>query len=125
VHFEGKKQCTVESLSFSIVHLDNFIGLFQLADKKRQETKQTYYVDKQKINTTIINEDSITTKRPAGNTRLSGNSRIREILEFHHPHYLHRSATGKAPAIRLMRLASVVRGHYKKKKKDIVSQTNK
>ena len=28
-------------------------------------------------------------------TRLSDNSRIRAILEFHHPHHLHRSATVK------------------------------
>ena len=56
---------------FSFVRLDKFIWLFQLADMKRQETKQTYFVDKQKINTTEINDDCITTKRPAGNTRLS------------------------------------------------------
>ena len=55
---------------FSFVRLDKFIELFRLADKKRQETKQTYCIDKQKINTTEINEDSITTKRPAANTRL-------------------------------------------------------
>ncbi len=30
-----------------------------------------------------------------GNTRLSDNSRIRAILEFLHPHHLHRSATVK------------------------------
>ena len=60
----------MESLDFDFVHLDNFIGLSRLADKKRQETKQTYCIDKQKINTTEINEDSITTKRPAANTRL-------------------------------------------------------
>ncbi|OJX83374.1 MAG: hypothetical protein BGP01_13440 [Paludibacter sp. 47-17] len=40
----------MESLYFGFVHLDKFIGLFRLTDKKRQETKQTYYVDKQKIN---------------------------------------------------------------------------
>jgi len=61
----------VESLDFGFVHLDNFIGLSRLADKKRQETKKTYCVDKQKINLTEINEDCITTKRPAANTRLS------------------------------------------------------
>ena len=102
---------------FSFVRLDKFIELFRLADKKRQETKQTYYVDKQKINSTGINDDSITTERPAANTRLSDNSRIRAILELHHPHYLHRSATVIAPAIRLLRLASVVTKHAKKKKK--------
>jgi len=95
----------VESLVFSFVHLDKFIWLFRLADKKRQETKQTYCIDKQKIKTTKINDDCITTKRPAGNTRLSGNSRIRAILEFHHPQYLHRSATVKAPANRLHALS--------------------
>jgi hypothetical protein len=52
------------------VRLDKFIGVFRLADKKRQETKQTYFVDKQKINTTEINEDCITNERPAANTRL-------------------------------------------------------
>jgi len=61
----------VESLDFGFVHLDNFIGLSRLADKKRQEIKQTYYVDKQKINSTGINDDFITTERPAANTRLS------------------------------------------------------
>jgi hypothetical protein len=60
----------VESLDFDFLHLDNFIGLSRLADKKRQETKQTYYVDKSKINTTGINDDCTTTKRPAANTRL-------------------------------------------------------
>ena len=55
---------------FSFVRLDKFIELFRLADKKRQESKQTYCIDKQKINTTKINENCITTKRPAGNTRL-------------------------------------------------------
>jgi len=63
-----KKQCTVESLDFGFVHLDN-LGLSQLADKKRQETKQTYCVDKQKINTTEINDDCIMTERPAANTQ--------------------------------------------------------
>ena len=57
-----------------------------------------------------------TTNARFGNTRLSDNSRIRAILEFHHPHYLHRSATGKAPAIRLLRLVSVVMGHFRKRK---------
>ena len=61
----------MESIFFSFVRLYKFFGLFQLADKKRQETKQTYCVDKHKINTTEINEDCITTKRPAANTRLS------------------------------------------------------
>ena len=97
------------------MHLDNFIGLFRLADKKKQETLQTYCTDKQKINSTEIYDDCITTKRPAGNTRLSGNSRIRAILEFHHPQYLHRSATVKAPAIRLLRLVSVVMCYFKKR----------
>ena len=60
----------MESIFFSFVRLDKFFGLFQLADKKRQETKQTYCIDKQKINTTKINEDCITTERPAANTRL-------------------------------------------------------
>jgi hypothetical protein len=76
----------VESLDFGFVHLDNFIGLFRLADKKSQETKQIYYVNKQKINSTGINDDSITTERPAANTRLSDNSRIRAILEVYLPH---------------------------------------
>ena len=61
----------MESLDFDFLHLDNFIGLSRLADKKRQETKQTYCADKQKINTTKINENCITTKRPAGNTYAS------------------------------------------------------
>ena len=55
---------------FGFEYLDNFIGLFRLADKKIQETKLTYCIDKQKINITMINVDNITTKRPAGNTRL-------------------------------------------------------
>ena len=76
----------MESLDFGFVHLDNFIGLFWLADKKSQETKQTYCIDKQKINTTGINDDYITTERPAANTRLSDNSRIRAILEVYLPH---------------------------------------
>ena len=76
----------MESLNFSFVRLDNFIWLFRLADKKRQETKQTYYADKQKINSTGINDDCITTERPAANTRLSDNSRIRAILEVYLPH---------------------------------------
>ena len=76
----------MESLDFGFVHLDKFIGLFRLADKKRQETKQTYYVDKQKSNSTGINDDCITTERPAANTRLSDNSRIRAILEDYLPH---------------------------------------
>ena len=37
---------------FCFVRLDNFIELFRKADKKRQETKYTYCIDKQKINTT-------------------------------------------------------------------------
>ena len=61
----------MENLDFGFVRLDNFMWLFWLVDKKRQETKQTYYVDKQKINTTEINEDCITTKRPAANTKAS------------------------------------------------------
>ena len=56
--------------NFRFVRLDKFIGFSRLADKKRQETKQTYCVDKQKINMTEINEDCITTERPAANTRL-------------------------------------------------------
>ena len=76
----------MESLDFDFVHLDNFIGLSRLADKKRQETKQTYCIDKQKINTTEINDDCITTERPAANTRLSDNSRICAILEIYLPH---------------------------------------
>ena len=76
----------MDSLDFGFVRLDNFMWLFWLVDKKRQETKQTYCVDKQKINTTEINEDCITTERPAANTRLSDNSRIREILEDYLPH---------------------------------------
>ena len=60
----------MESIFFSFVRLDKFFGLFQLADKKRQETKQTYCADKQKINSTGINDGSITTERPAANTRL-------------------------------------------------------
>ena len=55
---------------FRFVRLDKFIELFRRADKKRQETKQTYCIDKQNINTTKINDDCITTERPAGNTRL-------------------------------------------------------
>ena len=69
----------MESIFFTFVRLDKFFVLFQLADKKRQETKQTYCIDKQKINTTEINDDCMTTKRPAGNTSLSDNSRIRAI----------------------------------------------
>ena len=76
----------MDSLDFGFVRLDNFMWLFWLVDKKRQETKQTYCVDKQKINTTEINEDCITTERPAANTRLSDNSRIRAILEDYLPH---------------------------------------
>ena len=57
-----------ELIIFSFVRLDKFFVLFQLADKKRQETKQTYCTDRQKINMTEINEDSISTKRPAANT---------------------------------------------------------
>ena len=57
-----------------------------MADKKIQETKQTYCVDKQKINTTEINDDCIMTERPAANTRLSDNSRIIAILEVYLPH---------------------------------------
>ena len=76
----------MESLYFDFVHVDKFIGLLRLVDKKRQETKQTYSIDKQKINTTKINDDCITTKRPAANTRLSDNSRIRAILEVYLPH---------------------------------------
>ena len=110
---------------FSFEGLDKFIWLFQLADMKRQETKQTYYVDKSKINTTGINDDCITTERPAANTRLSDNSRIRAILEFHHPHYLHRGATVKAPAIRLLRLASVVMANSRKRKKTTVKHENR
>jgi len=68
------------------VRLDKFIGLSRLADKKRQETEQTYCVDKQNINMTEINDDIITTKRPAGNTRLSDNSRMSAILEVRLPH---------------------------------------
>ena len=109
----------MESLDFGFVHLDKFIGLFRLVDKKRQETKQTYSIDKQKINSTGINDDCITTERPAANTRLSDNSRIRAILEFHRPHYLHRSSTVKAPAIRLLPIASVVRCKGKKKMRRI------
>ena len=76
----------MESLNFSFVRLDKFIWLFRLADKKRQETKQTYCIYKQKINTTKINDDCITTERPAANTRLSDNSRIRAILDVYRPH---------------------------------------
>ena len=47
----------------------------------------------------------LTTKHRPPNTRLSDNSRIRAILELHHPHYLYRSATVKAPAIRLHALS--------------------
>ena len=60
----------MESLDFDFLHLDNFIGLSRLADKKRQETKKTYFIDKQKINSTKTNDDCITTERPAANTRL-------------------------------------------------------
>ena len=80
----------MESLNFCFVRLDKFIWQFRLDDKKR---KQSYRIDKQKINTTGINDDCKTTERPAANTRLSDNSRIRAILDLHHPHYLHRSAT--------------------------------
>jgi hypothetical protein len=76
----------VESLDFGFVHLDKFIGLSRLSEKNRQETKQTYRIDKQKINTTEINDDCITTERPAANTRLSDNSRILAILEVYLPH---------------------------------------
>ena len=69
----------MESLDFDFVHLDNFIGLSRLADKKRQETKQTYCIDKQKIKTTKIIGDCITTERPAANTRLST---IAEFVQF-------------------------------------------
>ena len=76
----------MESLFFfSFARLDKFIGLFRLVDKKRQETKKTYCFDEQKINSTGINDDCITTERPAANTRLSDNSRIREILEVRLP----------------------------------------
>ena len=68
------------------MRLDKNIGLFRLIDKKR---KQIYHFDKQKHKANKINDDCITTERPAANTRLSDNSRIRAILEFHHPHYLH------------------------------------
>ena len=60
----------MESFNFGFVRLDKFIGLLWLADKKRQETEQTYCADKQKINATNINDDCITTERPAANTRL-------------------------------------------------------
>ena len=77
----------MENLDFDFVGLDKFFRLFQLADKKRkQEIKQTYCIDKQKINTTEINDDCITTERPAANTRLSDNSRIRGILKVYLPH---------------------------------------
>ena len=104
----------MESLAFGFMHLDKFIELFRLVDKKRQETKQTYSIDKQKINTTKINDDCITTERPAANTRLSDNSRIRAILEVYLPHYLLCCATVNTPATRLLRLASVVMANYKK-----------
>jgi len=49
-----KKQCTVERLLFlAFVRLDNHIGLFRLAEKKR---KQIYCIDKQKLKTTKISE---------------------------------------------------------------------
>jgi len=68
------------------VRLDKFIVLFWLADNKRQETKAAYCIDKQKIYTTKIIDDCITTERPAANTRLSDNSRIRAILGVYLPH---------------------------------------
>ncbi len=67
---------------------------------------------------TLLNKKKITkfftTNARFGNTRLSDNSLIRAILEFHHPHYLHHSAKVNAPAIRLLRLASVVTSKPKK-----------
>ena len=77
------------------MRLDKFIGVFRLVDKKRQETKKTYCIDKLKIKTTEKNDDCITTERPAANTRLSDNSRIRAILKVFLPHYPQRSATVK------------------------------
>jgi len=93
------------------VRLENFIELIRLADKKRQETKQTYCIDKNKIN-----DDIITTERPAGNTRLWDNSLICSTLKVGLPHSFHRSVTANTPANRLLPIASVVRGNpgYKK-----------
>ena len=71
-----------EFIIFGFVRLDNKIELFRLADKKR---KHIYYINKQKFKTTKINDGCITTERPAANTRLSGNSRIRAILEVYLP----------------------------------------
>ena len=67
---------------FSFVRLDKFIELFRRADKKRQETKQTYCADKQKINSTGINDDCITTERPAANPRLCTPAGCRAFRRF-------------------------------------------
>ena len=64
------------------MRLDKFIGVFRLVDKKRQETKKTYCIDKLKIKTTEKNDDCITTERPAANTRLSDNSRMSALSGF-------------------------------------------
>ena len=46
------------------MRLDKNIGLFRLIDKKR---KQIYHFDKQKHKANKINDDCITTERPAAN----------------------------------------------------------
>jgi hypothetical protein len=55
---------------FSVVHLDNNLAHICLADKKTQEKKTDFSIDRQQYNTEQINDDCITTERPAANTRL-------------------------------------------------------
>jgi len=51
-----KKQCTVESLLFlTFVHLDNYLAHICLADKKKQEKKTDFIIDRQQYNTTNDN----------------------------------------------------------------------
>ena len=67
----------MKSLNFGFVHLDNFIWLFQLPDKKRKEKtrqgkKQNRLIalTNKKLIRLEINVDIIMIERPAGNTRL-------------------------------------------------------
>jgi len=69
-----------------IIFVFEFKLVYSAISASRKETKQAYCIDKQKINTTGINDDCITTERPAANTRLSDNSRIRAVLEVYLPH---------------------------------------
>jgi hypothetical protein len=50
-----------------IIFVFEFKLVYSAISASRKETKQAYCIDKQKINTTGINDDCITTERPAAN----------------------------------------------------------